>query len=420
MRQVYRFIRYSSVGMFFAGIGTVLAGCTEREGALFGALLLLLGFCTGPGDTPDAPSGFTGNICNTPLDVLEFEVNTINEPDIIEVGNGIYAIAYEGVNNDGFVVTVSIDAAGNIGPVIDSFEYNTNAAFEPSIIQVGDGVFAIAYFVDPASGLAGFVTTLSIDAAGNIAAIETFEYFGGPASFPDIIQVGNGIYAIVYQGPDSDGFVTTLSIDATGDIGAAIIDTFEFDTATGRWPEIIQVGSGIFAIAYQGPGDDGFVTTISIDAAGNIGAAIIDILEFDTSNGDRPTIIQVGNGVYAIAYTGPGNDGFVTTVSIDAAGNIGTSIIDVFEFDPVGIAEPDIIEVGNGIYAIAYLGSNLHGFVNTISIDATGNITHTVIDILDFTDPIFGIDSDIIKISDGVYAIAYKYTSGLLTTICFN
>ncbi len=53
MKSLFRAIRYSSVGVFFAGIISVLAGCTEREGVLGILLLVLLQFCSGPAAMPD-------------------------------------------------------------------------------------------------------------------------------------------------------------------------------------------------------------------------------------------------------------------------------------------------------------------------------------------------------------------------------
>ncbi len=56
MKSIFRVIRYSSVGVFFAGILSVLAGCTEREGILGLVLLILLQFCSGPvADTDPGP-----------------------------------------------------------------------------------------------------------------------------------------------------------------------------------------------------------------------------------------------------------------------------------------------------------------------------------------------------------------------------
>ena len=53
MKPLFRAIRYSSVGVFFAGIISVLAGCSEREGVLGLLLLILLQFCSGPEPMPD-------------------------------------------------------------------------------------------------------------------------------------------------------------------------------------------------------------------------------------------------------------------------------------------------------------------------------------------------------------------------------
>ena len=50
MKSFFQFIRYSTVGVFFAGIVSVLAGCTEREAGLGLVLLILLQFCSGPID----------------------------------------------------------------------------------------------------------------------------------------------------------------------------------------------------------------------------------------------------------------------------------------------------------------------------------------------------------------------------------
>ncbi len=61
MKRVLQLIRHSAVGVFFAGVIGVLQGCSEREGALFASLLLLLNFCTDPADTVStpAPTAFT-------------------------------------------------------------------------------------------------------------------------------------------------------------------------------------------------------------------------------------------------------------------------------------------------------------------------------------------------------------------------
>ena len=48
---------------------------------------------------------------------------------------------------------------------------------------------------------------------------------------------------------------------------------------------------------------NGLVTTVEIDALGEITDTVIDTLEFDAANGEYPNIIQVSENVYAITYT---------------------------------------------------------------------------------------------------------------------
>ena len=118
-------------------------------------------------------------------------------------------------------------------------------------------------------------------------------------------------------GPDSDGFISTIRIDSAGDIITPLIDTLEFDTAFAIDPVIIEVGNGIYAIAYEGPDDDGFIKTVRISSGGVISVSVIDTFEFDAVNGEIPDIIEVSPGVFAIAYHGPDDDGFVVTLQID-------------------------------------------------------------------------------------------------------
>jgi hypothetical protein len=48
LRSLWKAVRYSSIGVFFTGIVTVIQGCDAREAGLAAVLLFLLQFCTGP------------------------------------------------------------------------------------------------------------------------------------------------------------------------------------------------------------------------------------------------------------------------------------------------------------------------------------------------------------------------------------
>ena len=96
----------------------------------------------------------------------------------------------------------------------------------------------------------------------------------------------------------------------------------------------------------------GFVKTIEIDVPGEILDMVIDTLEFDTTNCEYPNIIHVSGNIYALAYQGKGNDGFLKTVEITPSGQINNTVIDTLEFDPVVATTPNIIPVSGNIFAM--------------------------------------------------------------------
>ncbi|MBU2608635.1 MAG: hypothetical protein KKF26_04885, partial [Chloroflexi bacterium] len=213
---------------------------------------------------------------------------------------------------------------------------------------------------------------------------DTLEFDTVNGMAPAVTHVSGDVYAIAYEGPGSDGFLKTVEIAPSGNITDAVIDTLEFDTGTGQEPSIIHVSGNVYAIAYRGTGDNGFLTTVDIATSGNITDAVIDTLEFDAVTGREPGIIHVSGDVYAIAYRGPADNGFLTTVEIAASGQITDAVIDTLEFDSVNGQEPSIIHVSGNVYAIAYRGPADDGFLKTVEIAPSGNITDAVIDTLEF------------------------------------
>lgn len=374
------------------------------------------------------------------IDTGIFNAALANEPDIMHVSGDVFTIAYKGPLNHGWLCTLTIDNLGNVGPVLDTLEFDNVNGSTPYLIYISGNIYAIAYWNTTSSD--GIVKTVPIDAAGNIGAvIDTFVFDAAQGWVPAIIHVSGNVFAIAYRGPGDDGWLCTITIDNAGNIGGAVIDTLEFDATYCSLPQIIHISGDVFAIDYTAAGAGGNeICTMDIDNAGNIGAVIgryewpappsthdeakivhiagniyavaseditnhgwvttqfinndgticpfppclyIDSLEFDGVNGTRPDIIHVGTGdVYAVAYEGPDNDGWLCTFHITAAGII-SAIIDTLEFDDVSASYPDIVHVYRNIYAIAY-GHAGPGWVRTVDIETA--VSPTV-----QTDPATGV-----------------------------
>ncbi len=263
-----------------------------------------------------------------------------------------------------------------------------------------------------ANGTSGSSTT------GNITKkIGSFEYDTTAGYEPDIIQVGSHVYAIAYRGTSNGGYLKTVTIAADGSISPAVISSLMFDSKTGYTPKIIQISGNVYAIAYRGSSSDGILKTVTIAADGAISSSIISSLTFDSKTGYTPDIIHISGNVYAIVYRGSNSDGTLKTVTITANGTISPAIISSLTFDSTGY-EPEIIHISGNVYAIAYRGSSSDGTLKTVTITTNGTISPAVISSLIFDDST-GDTPDIFNISGNVYAIIYNGASnnGYLKTV---
>ena len=126
--------------------------------------------------------------------------------------------------------------------------------------------------------------------------------------------------------------------------GEAIIHQSSCDAGVEH--AIWDLTRGSLAEQLPNPGDEvtyqlaetlnGLTTTVTVTAnvtgedgsAGDITDTVIDSLEFDTVYGHMPDIIHISDNIYAIAYRGNGNDGFLKTVAIASDGDITNSVLD--------------------------------------------------------------------------------------------
>ena len=131
---------------------------------------------------------------------------------------------------------------------------------------------------------------------------------------------------------------------------------------------IWNLTNGTLADQFSGPGDEvtyqldetinDLTTTVTVTAnatgggvSGDIVDTVIDMLEYNTSRGSEPDIIHISGDIFAIAHRGAGGDGFIKTLSVDATGDIASSVIDTFEFDTSTGIDPDIIHVSGDVLA---------------------------------------------------------------------
>ncbi len=304
-------------------------------------------------------------------------------------------------------ITVPASGAGTPGEIVgevDALEFDTSAGMEPELIHISDEVYAIAY---RGPGNDGWLKTVRIGADGQIddSPIDSLEFDTTYGLFPQIVHVTSDIYAIAYTGPGNDGWLKTVQIAADGQIGNTVVDQLEFETNYCYVPDIAQIATDYYVVAYRGPGNDGWMRTVQIAADGQIGNTVTDSHEFEGSYGLDPDIFNVSGDVFAFVYTGPGTDGWWKTFSISSTGVIGSEIASR-EFDNAYGLRAHAVPVSGEIYALAYRGNGADGWLKTVQIAADGTSSADFEDEYEF-DADYGIEPDIVQVGGDYYAIAY-------------
>ncbi|MBT7186013.1 hypothetical protein HN911_01590 [Candidatus Bathyarchaeota archaeon] len=317
----------------------------------------------------------TGQITNTIIDTLVFDAIKGKTAHIIPVSGDVYAIAYSGNTDDGMLITVEIATNGQItDTVIDSLEFVETKGKEPNILHISGNVYAVAYQDDLGAGVnPGVISTVEILANGDIgvAVIDSLVYDAVKGKSPKLIHVSGEVYALAYSGDGDDGHLATYTISNAGAITDTPIDSLEYDSVKGKWPDIIHVSGTTYAIAYSMDGDVGKLVTIEILPDGSIGAAAIDSLQFVDLKGKESMILQLTGDIYVVTYQddqGAGNPkpGVLNTVEILSDGSIGAAVIDSLEFDAVQGKSPSMFQVSADIFAVAFEGVDSDGFLSTI------------------------------------------------------
>jgi hypothetical protein len=366
-----------------------------------------------------AQGGTIGDIANTVIDSLQYDTASYI-PSLIKISDTVCAIAYCGPNNRGYLKTVSITSDGYIGNnVIDTLNFETfnNSCYEPSIVNVSGSIYAIVY-----RGInnRGYLKTISITTAGNISntAIDTlnFEPFNNSCYEPSIVNVSGSTFAIVYRWSSNRGYLKTVSITSTGNIGNTAIDTLNFETASNSCyePFITNVSGSTFAIVYGGVSNRGYLKTVSVPANG-VNPTVIATLNFETASNScyDTSIVNISGTTFAVVYRGVSNRGYLKTVSVPANG-VNPTVIDTLNFETASNScyEPSIISVISDIFAIAYRGLSNDGFLKTVSVAANGDIGTSAIDTLEF-DSSSTYEPVIVNVIGDIFAIAYRSTCNI-------
>jgi len=174
--------------------------------------------------------------------------------------------------------------------------------------------------------------------------------------------------------------------DAYANDGSIILETASLEhlDTIGRHNSLVQVDSDTYALAHSGTGGDGYISTFTISSDGT-SIVKVNSLEHDAIHGQYNSLVHVDSDIYALAYTGEDFHGYISTFTIDSDGAITPKRIQDhtnhasasanLEHDTTLGKYNSLVQVDSNTYALAYTGTDDNGFISTFTIDSDGAIT---------------------------------------------
>jgi len=347
----------------------------------------------------------------TEVETIEHDDDFAWDNSLIKVDSDTFALAYGGSDEGwsrpaGFISTFTIDSDGTITPIriqnhaafvsaSENLNHDTNEGSVNSLVHVNDDTYALSY---ERNGVQLGITTFTISSDGaTITELDTLNSDVDNCNdrqLQSLVKVDSDTVARAYCGSGGDGFLRTFSIAENGDITKK--STYEFDTSQGTEHFLVQVDSDTVALAYENSEisvgrvteTNGVIKTFTINSSDEISEA--DSLEHhsgntpSTGNAEDNFLVRVDSDIFALAYDdgSGGNDGFISTFTIDSDGNItGLSTANQgnnLEHDTSFSSNRSLVKVDSNTVALAYQGVGGAGFISTFTISVTNTVEEKV------------------------------------------
>lgn len=256
----------------------------------------------------------TGAITNTPIDTQSGGTVTGVYVRIRKTHHtDLYTTTKQRFNISRFfeVQTFTIDVTGAISAELDIQIVDTGIeAASHDITHAIDNVYACAFANNSSTN--GFMKTITIDSAGLISAvIDTFEYDNAHGFNPHLSGDGVGTVIMMHEGSNpSQGRIRTISIQSNGTIDGIDQTLDKSDAST---PFVLKIANAEAEYLIGWPGN---LTSISVDGVGamtTIGSKGVSLINDSPGFAYKPF-----SAVMAFSYTNTSNGVSISTIGLQA------------------------------------------------------------------------------------------------------
>jgi prepilin-type N-terminal cleavage/methylation domain-containing protein len=245
---------------------------------------------------------------------FEFDNQQGKTPALAKIDSTHYLLAYSDKQSDGKVVVLTVNTSTWTITKESPLEFDTEKATTPALVQIDSTHYLLAYSDKKSDGKAMVLTvnnsTWAISASGSL------EFDTTQATDADLVQIDATHYFCAYSGSNSDGMAVVLIVnDSTWAVTKAA--TLEFDTDEGQYPSIANIDGQRFICSYQGKNNDGWANVLTVNTG--TWAITADIAyEYETNTGKTPVLADIDGTRFLTIYQGGNNDGWACILNTDS------------------------------------------------------------------------------------------------------
>jgi len=230
---------------------------------------------------------------------------------LVKIDATHFILAHSGAWNVGVITTFSIDENYDNITEIYSLEHDDGRGSSNSLLMIDTTHFILAYHGGYNDG---YIKTFSMDESYNITKIDVLDHDVESGADNSLVMMDATHFMLAYAGADADGFIKTFSIDKSYD-NIAEIDSLEHDTASGLHNSLVKIDATHCVLAYQGSAADGYIKVFSIDESfDNI--TEMESVEHDAVTGEFHSLVNLVGPIFALAYNGDSDVGYIRTFAV--------------------------------------------------------------------------------------------------------
>ncbi len=182
-------------------------------------------------------------------------------PVLVQIDSTHFLCAYTGPDNDGWAVVLTVNTSDWSVSAGTAFEFDTIIATDPALSQIDSGHYLCAYEGEQNDGYAVVLTVNTSD--WTISKETTFEFDTIMGRYPALAQIDTTHYLCAYTSLTDDAKAIILSVNTVSwTISKGM--TFLYDSVGGALPTLAKLDSVHYFCVYTGKNDDGWMVTLRV------------------------------------------------------------------------------------------------------------------------------------------------------------